>query len=345
LLKARNTLPDARREIHFTANGRNAIGLTAESMKRSSTNRVLIPAYHCPALVEPFLWHGYEIVFYPLEPDLSVSLTELERLIDDSSATHAVFVRFFGFAQNIDAAMALAKLRGLPVLEDCAHALYPFLESPPAGGDIPHFRICSLNKFLPTTGGGAVCPGSQVRPGLEARPAWRNEAKALARLTLSNRPKRPAAQEWTDDRAADAPAPAPYTGFKYFLPEAARTPGFRHNAWICRHTDHDRVRTLRRSNYARLADALDQRCGGSVLYPDLTGAVPYVLPFLLDNAGSFTEIRKSGVQLLRWEELAETVSCPVSRDYRERLVQIPCHQSLSEQDIQHIIHVFNTLGR
>ncbi|MEQ8692203.1 MAG: hypothetical protein RIC89_15370, partial [Pseudomonadales bacterium] len=170
-----------------------------------------------------------------------------------------------------------------------------------------------------------------------------SEAKAFIRLVLSNRPPKHMQQAEPPAFIDNDAPPAPYTGFKYYLPEIALTPGYKHNAWICQHTDHARVRKARRSHYQTLATALAAGCGGQPLYAEVGDAVPYVLPFLLDDARHFTTLRRAGIQILRWEELAETVTCPISQDYRRRLVQIPCHQSLRQQDIDYIVHVFRQL--
>ncbi len=80
---------------------------------------------------------------------------------------------------------------------------------------------------------------------------------------------------------------------------------------------------------------------GRLLWPQLPEhSAPYVVPFLLNDSSSFDLLRKRGLQVFRWEELAPT-SCSVSLDYRNRLIQIPCHQDLTAADIQQIIQVFS----
>ena len=48
---------------------RNALALIGSfALPKGAT--VLLPAYHCPALVEPFIWAGATIRFYPLNEQL-----------------------------------------------------------------------------------------------------------------------------------------------------------------------------------------------------------------------------------------------------------------------------------
>jgi len=36
--------------------------------------------------------------------------------------------------------------------------------------------------------------------------------------------------------------------------------------------------------------------------------------------------------------------CPVSRDYRLRLLQLPCHQGLREEELDWMLDVFRTVA-
>lgn len=334
---------NVERAFHFTANGRNAVGLAADRMKQATRNRILVPAFHCPALVEPFIWHGYEIIFYPLQADLGVDLLHLEQLMIDTAATHIVVVRFFGFSQNVDKAITLASRRSLSILEDCAHALYSVLDNDLAVSRSLHFRIFSLSKFLPTTSGGAIHPDSGFRTAKSPKHGPANEALAIARLVKSNRPPRQQRQASPPISPPNDAPPTVDADWKYFFPDRALAPGYRHNIWIYQHTDHWRVRHARRSNFQVLATELSTGCGGQPLYDVLDKSVPYVMPFLLNDERHFMTIRRSGIQILRWEQLASEVTCKVSLDYRRRLIQIPCHQSMKARDIEHIVRVFRKL--
>jgi dTDP-4-amino-4,6-dideoxygalactose transaminase len=68
--------------------------------------------------------------------------------------------------------------------------------------------------------------------------------------------------------------------------------------------------------------------------------VPYVFPFLLNNSEDFHYIRSQGIQILRWEEFYPTNNHYIER-YRTRLIQIPCHQGLTKQEINKIILIIN----
>ena len=86
----------------------------------------------------------------------------------------------------------------------------------------------------------------------------------------------------------------------------------------------------------RWHDIVSDLPGIRPLYPvDATPArglgersVPYVFPAVLADAErAFPAIRRAGIALYRWEELAAS-ECRVSASYRTRLVQLPCHQEI-----------------
>ena len=78
---------------------------------------------------------------------------------------------------------------------------------------------------------------------------------------------------------------------------------------------------------------------GHLLMPDLEDHVtPYVVPFLLNNEAGFNYIRQQGIQIYRWEEIVPT-TCVISNKYRSLLIQLPCHQDLTKQELDYIVAV------
>ena len=82
------TLPEpfASRYTYFTMNGRNAIfhALNALGIQKGST--VLLPAFHCTALVDPVLAFGCTIRFYTVHRDLSLDVNEIAGLAQDGAS-------------------------------------------------------------------------------------------------------------------------------------------------------------------------------------------------------------------------------------------------------------------
>lgn len=319
----------------FTRNGRAAIGIAAQQlMQAQQPNVVLLPAYHCPALVEPFLWLGYQVRFYPVQPDLSVDASLFHSLLTPD-VTHCLLVRFFGFKQNIEQLITLSNAAGKVIIEDCAHGLVDFVDGLQQPDPRVAARICSINKILPTIDGGLLY--------LHAQPArhpqhcdWNEELKGIAFLLKIPQMLQRVRKRNKTPAKAKGPAAAVSAQFKYFRPSDLTSASFRHTKLILQCSNFAAIKAKRRANYIYLAKGLAQASAGRCLYPDVTDEAPYVLPFLLDNEQDFQRLRMQRIQVLRWEEVAFT-DCAVSESYRSRLVQLPCHHKLKQADLDYII--------
>jgi perosamine synthetase len=280
---------------------------------------ILLPAYHCPALVEPFLWAGCRVTFYSMNPDLSPKMADFENQL--KAARAVVLVRYFGFTGNTQELAILAREQGCMVIEDLAHA--PFIEK--LYGD---FGVTSLPKFYPVTCGGEIWIAADR--GAEALSHFLGDYRQsplrwqLSLVLQKLRQRLPAESgEETDSTST----------YTYFQEEGLREPlSARALAETGKH-DANAVIVARRENYQFLGRLLEKSSIGSPLYARLGETdVPYVFPFILDDANTFDKIRNAGIPLFRWEELAPS-ACEVSADYRSKLIQIPCHQDVSDEDL------------
>jgi perosamine synthetase len=304
---------------------RYALGLIAKA-ELSSGDKVLLPAYHCPAMVEPFIWAGCKVVFYSITTDLRPDNDDLELHLSDASAV--LFVRYFGFDENIRPLAEYARGRGCLVIEDLAHAA--FIEE--LYGD---YGVTSLPKFYPVRSGaelyircGRDCSAIEksidhyvVRNG-----AWliRATRRKIGRILSASRGEK----ELNSCK------------FRYFDPiELARplptaTPG------EISANGHLEITRKRRQNYIDIHNTIGNSGLGIPFFSKLeANNTPYIYPFLLHNSSSFNAIRNAGIPLYRWEELSPA-HCEVSLNFRSRLVQIPCHQDLTSTDISAIAAAF-----
>lgn len=336
----------------YTRNGRAAIALAAQQLMHSNkANVVLLPAYHCPALVEPFLWLGYEIRFYPVLPDLTVDEDIFLQYLT-ADVTHCLVVRFFGFQQNNKQLINLAALAGKVIIEDYAHALADFLQQLEQVNSAVAARICSINKILPTIDGGLL----YMQQPINIKPqycSWYEEAKAIAflfkipqfiqyfksKLNKSSSQKISTIDQTTSNEQTSV---QPVNPFKYFQPEDLSAASFRHTKLILQSSDFAKIKAQRCANYNYLANALSASRAGHCLYPQADSESPYVLPFLLNKAADFQRLRMQKIQVLRWEEVAYS-QCKVSDDYRSRLVQLPCHHKLKKAELDYIINAVQNL--
>jgi len=277
--------------------------------------RVWVPAYHCPAMVEPFIAAGCEVAFYPIGPNLEPDQDFIARMVLAREAL--VGVRFFGFDTGIRQLADLCASKEVLLIEDLAHAAY-FDEL--LGG----FGVTSLGKFLPVAAGGEllVPENSEHLPTMnrlygDLPSVSRVRAKAAMRKLL--RFLRLSETKIMDHRYFQADQI--YQGFE---------PS---NDAIVKHTNHWVSSQRRKDNYRYLAQALSRCANGAVMFPCLPDhVVPYVLPFLLNDDEVFGDVRRAGIQALRWEEMVAT-ECDVSAVFRARLIQLPIHQDLARHQL------------
>jgi dTDP-4-amino-4,6-dideoxygalactose transaminase len=343
------------KQVIFTTSARAAIALALEQLRVGPGDEVLLPAYHCLAMREPILAAGAQPVFYRLDRRLEIDLADVEARI--TSRTRALItVHFFGFPQQLDAARRMCDKASIALIEDCAHTFYGLLQTPQIGGT-GDFAVGSLMKFFPVYDGGCLVSSRRAiqHPRLTSRgmmfqakavvmmienaAAWGDSQvlKLAARLigwTVSAAKKaRPELK-----RALAAATPGAASGSLGFEPEWVHARMSAASRLVFRFAHHRRSVQRRRATYAQYSAALTGIAGGQPLRTDLPdGVVPYVFPFLLSAPEtSFNALRAAGVPLYRWEDVADD-ACAIARQYKPRLVQFPCHQSLRHEEVADLI--------
>lgn len=331
----------------------------AEAMRRAGVRpgtRVLLPAFHCRAIVEPVLYLGAQPCFYPAGADLSPDFPALPSLVSEDGAPLAAMVltHYFGFPNALDEAERFCAAHGIALIEDCAHALYGR-----AGerllGTVGSYATASIWKFLPARDGALLLDNTGEIPAPRPAQPLLAEVKALATLLQGWRRHAnqrhglpaidaPALCEQAGLVAAQPKLQVPEPGLKEFSPELATTAALRSSRWLGVHAAHARVAERRRAHYLQWLEGMRPVPGVRPLFPHLPeGVVPYAFPLLIDAAGmGFHRLKMAGIPLWRWEDMAVT-DCAISRDYRIRLLQLPCHQELSAEELGWMIRTVQTL--
>lgn len=311
---------------------------------------ILIPAYHCGTMVEPALWLNAEIAFYRLRSDLHIDLEDAERRIGPNTKA-LLITHYFGFPQPLESISAFCRRHNLALIEDCAHAFFGQCQGITLGsaGD---FSVTSTTKFFPTVEGGLLHSKRDTQAGccVKNRPVSEQLKKGFDGLQTAIRygrlkGMRPvlALVQWLANRARIVPAwrSTDHHGqsqYRWFGPDLVGFSGCLFSQAVLRLSGKGRAAVKRRENYLYLLRNLGRLSRGRPLYPTLPeGVVPYVFPLLIDfPQQDFSKLKLEGVPIWRWEELAET-DCPVSDDYRLRLLQLPCHQELRQHELEWLI--------
>lgn len=321
--------------------GRAAILHALQSCDLSSNDTVLLPAYHCMSMVEPVVWLGANIKMYPLTKALEPDFTALSSLLT-SSVKVVLIPHYFGFIQKINQWYSLFNQLGITVIEDCAHAFFGERNGIKAG-ETGDYAICSTVKFFPGTEGGIllskrplhIC--SKPRSLLLQLKAIKNIIEtAVNRQPLHLHNVATIPEKTTVETAFSVLS---NSRLKYLEPHKKDWALSWADSWVIDHSQNQKIIELRQQHYQYLAAGLKNLHHASLLFPELPdGCVPYVLPLLLHNPQRhFAQLKRAGIPLLRWEELVVN-DCPVSNEYRLKLVQLPVHQALTHVQLNWLVH-------
>lgn len=354
-------------QVRFTWNARGALFQLLNAKPDRSGATVLVPAFHCLAIVKPILAAGFKVACYRIRRDFTIDLDDLAaRMRDDVAAV--VVIHYFGFPTRLDDALSLARARGALLIEDCSHSFLTRHDGRWLGqhGD---YSVFSYYKCVPSLIGGALLangglplpeiPGCRapwlaqlavIRSLLKQADAnapersWRAIPRALGKhaiRTLARRIRRPEPEsdEGTGVARLDECLDDPYLFDASLAP--AGLPAFAQR--IIEASPWKEIAKIRRRHYATWSELLPDSAIFQRPLPDLPeGVVPCLFPILLrDRWRHDTALRAAEVPYLRFgidlhatvENAGETARAD-ARYLSESLMLLPVHQNLDESMIR-----------
>lgn len=357
-LSCRFTRPD----VQMVSSGRIAIYYALQDIGIGKGDSVLVPAYHCGSMIEPVIWLNAIPRFFKLNSELNADLKDLLQKTDGQCKA-MIMPHFFGFQQDMTILKSFCQQHHIKLIEDCAHSFFGQKGNVTAGtsGD---YSITSNVKFFPGTEGGILAANHHPLP---AQPLQQTgltiQLKALFNLfetaavyhkagwagklftAITGRKTAVVNQQVLEQYPASTQHKRKISRDKldWFDPARITLQPSLADRFIVRHSNCRHIIDKRRQHFNYLLTQLSQLQYARPLYTSLPeGTVPYVFPLLLNSPEQhFARLKTAGVPIWRWEELVET-DCDVSQDYRLKLIQLPCHQSLNQQDLDWIIQVLTT---
>lgn len=343
----------------WTTSGRAAIALALMNAGLRPGDGILLPTYHCPTMVSPASHLGLDIEFYPLVASGAPNLNFISRRLEAGRIRTLLVVHYFGFPQPIRALRELCNAHGVLLIEDCAHAMFGMADEQPIGtwGD---YATVSLTKFLPITWGGCLVShrhplGDHLRHNTSLVMRSKKWLDAVELAALHERPAGVAAalrmlfrtknfvRGVPDHGASLEPLTAPGEDniiFRFDERSALTIPP-KYVARAANNANRKRIIERRRRAYQRLANAIAPLPGLTAVQESLPDTIaPYVFPVLAERPDdTFRQARRSGIPVFRWDWLwpgtpadEEDVGAMWSRN----LLQLPCHQDLSDAEIERI---------
>jgi len=347
-------------QIKFVTSGRVAIALALKEIGIGIGHKVLIPAYHCPAMVEPVLWSGATPLFYKINADTSVNfddiLSKLDRSVKLLMVTH-----YFGFPQNLQEIKKFCEENHIYLLEDCAHAFFGEFNGKPLGsyGD---YAIASSMKFFPIYEGGCLISNQNDIKQLELHSAGINFEIKSALNTLEKAfeyerlmwlKKILAFPLWTKNKiwamlksnksVNRSIGPGSSEGGFGFDANWLSKRSSLFSQYLIRLISDQRIIERRRENYQLLLKAFGELPECRPLFPNLPDKViPHVFPLVVNHSSIvFPLLKKAGVPIIRfgeylWDGVDES-TCAVSVHLSHNLLQFPCHQELTPEEVEWMI--------
>lgn len=338
---------------HYTR-GRYALGEAYRLSGVGHEGALLAPAYHCVTMLDPAIALGADVQLYPLNSDLSPNTEKL----DDLLATYGKPVKallathFFGFAQNFGKLKEWCEKHQIILIEDCSHALFTESFQATGTGIYGRFIASSPYKFFTCEDGGLLfSPENHLLESVVTTPAGMvQELKGIKHTIeklLSNDSS--ASEIVLIDELLATLSTTPVTIAKeditqYSQPSAlytaadTRSASLRCSRFIVSRTSIHEIIRCRQQNYQRWVKAVDSLPNCHTPLPELPeNCIPYMFPLHIDHPNPhFYWLKHLGLPVWCWDEMAVS-ACPIAQDYRLHLLHLPCHQSLTESQMDWMI--------
>ncbi|WP_094229078.1 DegT/DnrJ/EryC1/StrS family aminotransferase [Methanolobus psychrotolerans] len=138
-------------DVFFANYSRTGISLILQSLGLPNGSKVGVPLYSCTVVFDAIINAGFVPKFIDIDDNYTLDPIDLQAKINDIDAL--IVIHTFGRPADMDSIKEIAS--GIPIIEDCAHALFSKYENKLAGlhGD---FSCFSLPKYLSAGGGGMI---------------------------------------------------------------------------------------------------------------------------------------------------------------------------------------------
>lgn len=348
------SLYQSRSILYFTA-ARYALLHALKEIDAKKNDEILIPAYHCEAMIHPVLDAGCIPIFYKIKENFSTDIEDLEKLITIKSKA-IIAVNYFGFIQNIKDVRKICNNNNLTLIEDCAHSLFGSSNGITVGqtGD---YTIGSTKKFFPVAQGGILTCNKDnlktinhkkidikseirfiyntIRKSIEYGRLWIFKPIIFIFEKLRFSPPQETSRITVKEFENMA-----HTHNEFSIHEATKQPT-RLSILLEKALSHHHIFIKRRENYNFLVKKLQKIPHILIPIPKISSEeVPYMLPIIIENLKNiFPQIEESAIPFQRFGQFLwkDAQRCHVSQKFSRTMLQLPCHQALSEVELQGIV--------
>lgn len=342
--------------------GRVALYAILESLGIGPGDEVIVPGFTCVVVPNAVLYRGAVPVYVDIEgTSFTMDVSDIQRKI--TKRTKAIIVQHsYGIPTEMDAVMALASKAGIPVVEDCAHALGSTYKGRIVGsiGDAAFFSSQWSKPYTTGMGGIAVSADRNLCRKLAsvqaryARPGLKEVSLLRLQMAIYHRFFTPGVF-WIAMRTLKVLSKA---GLFIASSSKEELVGAKPAGYEKRMSDFQAVRGVRELSQLKENLASRERLAG--LYSRLLrdagfdpvtippGCKPVLVryPLLVKNkAAVLTEAQRRGIEIGSWfEDVIHPAGsplkemgyspgqCPVAEHVVQLIVNLPLHRRVSETD-------------
>lgn len=316
--------------------GREALHLVALNLNPNKNQPiVLMPAYCCHSMVDPFEKAGWKVVYYRLKEDLTADLDNLKQALRKENPKAILVMNFYGSASTKKAVACVKNNSSeCKVVEDFSHCTFSLADIFNTQVD---FYVTSIRKSV------GVCDGSVVISKESLDESFIDEGGTEFVSVRKDSQKLKAEYTYSQDKEKKA----------VFFPELRRQEGeldifegvhriSSTGKEMLKVLNGGMIRYARQQNMKHILDLL----GGKVesipgIERCLSGA-PFSLPILVNNRDEVQQkLAKRGVYApVLWPICDEARAiCLVSARMADEMVSIPIDQRYNYDDIEDIAKI------
>lgn len=347
--------------------GRVALYAILEALGIGPGDEVIVPGFTCVVVPNAVLYRGARPVYVDIEgTSFTMDVSDIERSI--TRRTKAIVVQHsYGIPTEMDAVMALASKAGIPVVEDCAHALGSTYKGRIVGsiGDAAFFSSQWSKPYTTGMGGMAVAADPSICRKLAsvqaryARPGLKEVSLLRLQMAIYHRFFTPGLF-WVAMRTLAVLSKA---GLFIASSSKEELVGAKPAGYEKRMSDFQALQGVRELSQLKDNLALRERFAG--LYSRLlreAGLEPVTIPpgckpvlvrypLLVKNKPAvLAEAQRRGIEIGSWFEDVIHPSgtplkemgykpgqCPVAEHVVQHIVNLPLHRRVSEADALHTV--------
>jgi len=315
-------------QMIFLNGGQACLRVIGAWLRDHGIERILLPSYLCPSIVNVLEQSGIACAYYQINPDFSINLTDLAEKAGRHRAVY--FINYFGFQISNPAREVFTGLqeKGLVVIEDNAQA--GFVDR--VTGD---FGLNSMRK-LTAHDGGYLISRHAVMPYIPDHLPEFN-----SRLPLIRQYRQQLAEYLFRGIGSHDALSRLYAQAEAYYESDRVIPGDAHEREQIERQDWQRIKQIRRDNYNYLLGLIAGIPEMSPIFPVLQeNNLPLGLPVYITGVSRdelFNELGNAGIGLtIHWEELLTDPRLnknPVAVDMASRILTLVIDQRTSHKQL------------